>query len=143
MKKILKAASATLVFFATTTVMPLTASAELTFPEKCKSDMSMPAGLGGHDMSMPGMADMHDHQKESMEGMKAMSTNMMHGMMKEDADVAYACAMIAHHMGAISMAEVELKHGDNDETKANAQKVIEEQTKEIEELTSWVEKKVK
>ncbi len=46
-------------------------------------------------------------------------------------------------MGAISMAEVELKHGDNAEAKAAAQKIIEDQTKEVEELTSWVEKEVK
>ena len=49
-------------------------------------------------------------------GMKSMNMNMM----KDDADVAFACGMIAHHMGAISMAEVELKHGDNDEMKAAA-----------------------
>lgn len=119
------------------------ASAQMAYPEKCKADMSMPAGMEGHDMNITGMADMHDHQKESMEGMKSMNMNMMQGMMKEDADVAFACGMIAHHMGAISMAEVELKHGDDDEMKAAARKVIDDQTKEIEELTSWVEKEVK
>lgn len=119
------------------------AAQQAEFPEKCKSEMSMPAGMEGHGMDMPGMAGMSDHQKESMEGMKAMHMNMMQGMMKEDADVAFACGMIAHHMGAISMAEVELKHGDNEESKAKAQKIIDDQTKEIEELTSWVEKEVK
>lgn len=119
------------------------ASAQPAYPDKCKSEMSMPAGMEGHGMEMPGMAGMSDHQNESMEGMKAMHMNMMQGMMKEDADVAFACGMIAHHMGAISMAEVELKHGDNDEMKAAAQKVIDDQKKEIEELTSWVEKEVK
>ena len=99
--------------------------------------------MGGNDMVMPGMAMWQDHQKESMEGMKSMGMDMMQGMMKEDADVSFACGMIAHHMGAISKAEVELKHGDNDEMKAAAQKVIDDQTKEIEELTSWVEKEVK
>jgi uncharacterized protein (DUF305 family) len=32
---------------------------------------------------------------------------------------------------------------DNDELKAAAQKVIDDQTKEIEELTAWIEKEVK
>ena len=41
------------------------------------------------------------------------------------------------------MAEVELKHGDNAEAKAKAQKIIEDQSKEIKELTDWVEKEGK
>ena len=113
---------------------------EMAFPDKCKSDMA-----SGGDMSMQGhqMSGMAEFQKESMEGMKAMNMNMMQGMMKKDADVAFACGMIAHHMGAISMAEVELKHGDNAETKTKAQKIIDDQTKEIRELTAWVEKEAK
>ncbi|QCM14049.1 DUF305 domain-containing protein (plasmid) [Agrobacterium tumefaciens] len=99
----------------------------------------------GGDMAMQGhaMSGMEEHQKESMSGMKAMNMSMMQGMMKKDADVSFACGMIAHHMGAISMAEVELKHGDSDEMKAMAQNVIDAQKKEIEELTAWVEKEVK
>ena len=116
---------------------------QVEFPEKCKAEMSKPAGMEGHGMDMPGMAGMSDHQKESMEGMKTMHMNMMQGMMKEDADVAFACGMIAHHMGAISMAEVELKHGDNEEAEAKAQKTIDDQTKDIEELAAWVEQEVK
>lgn len=130
------------------------AAAQPTFPEKCKgatpmSEMSMPGMpmMGGH-MTMEGggsdqMAHLNDHQKASMEGMMSMHQNMMQGMMKEDADVAFACGMIAHHIGAISMAEVELKYGDNDEMKATAQKIINAQTKEIEELAAWVEREAK
>ncbi|MDR7031096.1 CopM family metallochaperone [Rhizobium rosettiformans] len=127
------------------------AAAQPTFPEKCKSDapmseMSMPgmAMPGGH-MTMEGsgsdrMANLSDHHKASMEGMMSMHQNMMQGMMQEDADVAFACGMIAHHIGAISMAEVELKYGDNEEMKATAQEIIDAQTKEIEELTAWVDR---
>ncbi|PZU79004.1 MAG: DUF305 domain-containing protein [Rhizobium sp.] len=124
-----------------TTVLATNAQAqEMAYPDKCKSEMA-----SGGDMSMQGhqMSGMAEFQKESMEGMKAMNMNMMQGMMKKDADVAFACGMIAHHMGAISMAQVELKHGDNAETKAKAQKIIDDQTEEIKELTAWVEKEVK
>ncbi|MNV64898.1 hypothetical protein D3C71_1575620 [compost metagenome] len=89
------------------------------------------------------MSGMEAHQMEAMDGMKAMNMNMMQGMMKKDADVAFVCGMIAHHMGAISMAQVELKHGDNADAKAKAQKIIDDQSKEIEELTAWVDKEVK
>ncbi|CDZ51620.1 DUF305 domain-containing protein [Neorhizobium galegae] len=115
------------------------AAQQMTYPDKCRSEMS-----SGGDMSMQGhqMSGMAEFQKESMDGMKAMNMNMI-GMMKKDADVAFACGMIAHHMGAISMAKVELKYGDNAETKAKAQKIIDDQTKEIKELTTWVEKEAK
>jgi uncharacterized protein (DUF305 family) len=63
---------------------------------------------------------------------------MMRGMMAEDADVAFACAMIPHHQGAINMAQVELEHGDDDEMKQLAEKIIEDQTREIEQLTNWI-----
>lgn len=116
------------------------AAEPLSYPDKCKSEMS-----SGSDMAMQGhqMSGMEAHQMEAMDGMKAMNMNMMQGMMKKDADVAFVCGMIAHHMGAISMAQVELKHGDNAEAKAKAQKIIDDQSKEIKELTAWVEKEVK
>ena len=47
--------------------------------------------------------------------------------------------MIAHHMGAIEMSKTELKHGDDDQAKAMAQKIIDAQVKEIEDMTKWVE----
>ncbi|MBY5547611.1 DUF305 domain-containing protein [Rhizobium leguminosarum] len=126
-------------------ILPSAVSAQSTmaYPEKCKSegmDMSkadMPSG--GMPMGDMSMGDMTDYQKASMDGMKGMHMNMM----KKDADVSFVCGMIAHHMGAISMSEVELKYGDNEEAKQMAQKVIEAQKKEIEEMSTWVDKEAK
>ena len=125
-------------------ILPSATSAQpaMTYPEKCKSqgmDMSKT------DMSSGGMqmGEMTDYQKASMDGMKGMHTNMMQGMMKKDADVSFVCGMIAHHMGAISMSEVELKYGDNDEAKQMARKIIEAQKKEIEEMSKWGDKEAK
>ncbi len=114
---------------------------ETAYPEKCKSaDMAKMDISSGGDMQM---GEMTDYQKESMDGMKSMNTNMMQGMMKKDADVSFICGMIAHHMGAISMSEVELKHGDNAQAKEMAQKVIDAQKKEITEMTKWLDKEAK
>jgi uncharacterized protein (DUF305 family) len=128
---------------------PLSASAqEMTYPEKCKTeglDMSkMGMSMGGDMKSgdMP-MGEMTDYQKASMDGMKSMHMNMMQGMMKKDADVSFICGMIAHHMGAISMSEVELKYGDNKEAKETAQMVIDAQKKEIVDMTKWLDKEAK
>lgn len=123
-------------------IMPTASFAEMAYPEKCKSEMDMSKmDMMSGDMGMGDM--MTDYQKASMEGMKPMHMNMMQGMMKKDADVAFVCGMIAHHMGAISMSEVELKYGDNEWAKKTAQKIIDAQTKEIAEMTEWLDKEAK
>jgi uncharacterized protein (DUF305 family) len=85
------------------------------------------------------MEGMGGHQKAMMEGMMATQPPMMQGMMAEDPDVAFACAMIPHHQGAINMARVELEQGDAGPMRDMAQKVIDDQTREIAELTQWLE----
>lgn len=113
----------------------------ITYPDKCKAADSMAMQ---HDQMMesPGM-EMTEFQKEFMDGMHKTAPLMMDGMMKDDADVAFVCGMIAHHMGAIEMSKTELKHGDNAEAKAMARKIIDAQLKEIDEMSKWVEANAK
>lgn len=112
---------------------------EVAYPDKCKSGQDM-AMKHEEMMKSSGMnMQMNDFQKEYMEGMGKTMPLMMGGMMRDDADVAFVCGMIAHHMGAIEMSKTELKHGDDDEAKAMAQKIIDAQVKEIEDMTKWVE----
>jgi len=109
--------------------------------------MELPAACqAGEAPAMPdmkgmsaAMENMGEHQKGLMGGMMATQQPMMQGMMAEDPDVAFACAMIPHHQAAINMAQVELKHGDAGPMKEMAQKVIDAQTREIEELTQWLQ----
>ena len=72
--------------------------------------------------------------------MSDMNTYSMSGMKQDDADVAFVCGMIAHHMGAISMAETELAHGDNAMAKDMARRIIDAQTVEINGMKAWLEK---
>ena len=44
----------------------------------------------------------------------------------KDPDVAFVCGMIGHHVGAISMSEVELKYGDDEKAKTMAKNIIDE-----------------
>ncbi len=107
-------------------------SAQMALPDKCMAT--------GQAMQMPEiqMGDMAEHQKAMMEGVRRMHPAMMQGMMAKDPDVAFVCGMIAHHMGAISMSEVELKYGDDAEAKSMAEKIIDAQKKEIDEMTTWI-----
>jgi uncharacterized protein (DUF305 family) len=63
----------------------------------------------------------------------AMAT-MMRGMMippTGDADRDFAVMMIAHHQGAIDMAQAELRHGRNEQLRRIAQEIVVDQTQEI------------
>ena len=73
--------------------------------------LSLPAISAEHsDMKM---SDMHSSasSQEYMAGMKDMHDKMMAAVNEPDPDKAFAKGMIAHHEGAIAMAETELKYG--------------------------------
>ncbi|MGA1834349.1 DUF305 domain-containing protein [Rhizobium wenxiniae] len=57
--------------------------------------------------------------------------------------MSFICGMIAHYMGAISISEVELKHGSNAQAREMAQKTIDAQNIEIVEMTKRLETNVK
>jgi len=97
----------------------------------------------GHDMDMGGMDSqslegMPEHVQENMRRMSITMPAMHHGIMNEDADVAFACGMIAHHQGAIDMAEVLLENGEDAEMRALAETIIAAQQAEIAEMTGWL-----
>ena len=59
-------------------------------------------------MNMPMSTD-SAMQQELMQGMNQMHQDMMAAMQYQDPDVAFAAGMLPHHIGAVKMAEVELK----------------------------------
>ncbi|MEQ5796228.1 DUF305 domain-containing protein [Paracoccus sp. NFXS7] len=81
---------------------------------------------------------MPEHVQENMRRMMVTMPAMHDGMMNEDADVAFACGMIAHHQGAIDMAQVLLEHGEDAEMIELAGEIIAAQVGEIEEMTTWL-----
>jgi uncharacterized protein (DUF305 family) len=59
------------------------------------------------------------------------------------ADVDFVRKMIPHHQGAIDMAQVELAHGTDPQLKKMAQKIIDDQKKEISQMQDWLKKNSK
>lgn len=117
------------------------AAADDTTPAACKNEhsgMAMGSGMGGTDMS--GMTDM---QKAYMAGMDRMHPAMAAGVMAADPDVAFVCGMIPHHQGAIDMARVVLQYGKDPWVKQLAQNIIDAQTKEIADMTKWLDEHAK
>lgn len=99
--------------------------------------------MQGGVQNMPMGQNASDAGRDYMQVMQQMNPNMMMGIMIADPDVAFACAMIPHHQGAIGMARAVLKHGKDAEIKKIAEKTIKEQEKDVKELTEAVEKHAK
>lgn len=113
-------------------------------PQGCRDAIqqsAMPDMMQGMDMSgmMGSMEGMDEAQRASMQAMMEMNGPMMATHTIKDPDLAFHCGMIAHHTGAIAMAEVELQYGDDEQSKALAQEIIDAQRQEIEDMTAWVE----
>jgi uncharacterized protein (DUF305 family) len=80
---------------------------------------------------------------ESTKDFKASHMAMMKNMhvpFTGNADVDFRAHMIPHHQGAVEMAQVALKHAKDPETKRMAQKIIDDQEKEIAEMREWLKK---
>ena len=134
----------------------LSQDAEFQLPEQCTTAATtggidhsatghgnMPGNQGAGMMEMMGMGGMDldsmpEHVQENLRKMMITMPAMHEGMMMEDADVAFACGMIAHHQGAIDMAEVLLEHGDDPQMRALAKEIIAAQDPEIERMTTWL-----
>ena len=88
-----------------------------------------------------------DHSGHSMDGamgemMGAMDT-MMQAMPTESSgivDADFLLMMIPHHQSAIDMARVELEQGQDEETRAMAQEIIDAQEAEIAEMRAMLER---
>jgi uncharacterized protein (DUF305 family) len=86
--------------------------------------------------SMPGGDAFH---KEVMMQMNSMRMGTDHSA---TIDKQFAEMMIPHHQGAIDMSRSYLKNGaKNENLKAMANKIIDDQQKEIEELEQWMKNK--
>ena len=111
------------------------AAAEL--PPICLANAAAASMGAMGDMAMGSPDAAH---QELMAGMDQMNADMDRGATATDIDVAFVCAMIPHHQGAIDMAKAELAHGDDPWAKELAQGIITAQEKEIAEMLDWLGK---
>lgn len=94
----------------------------------------------GHEMAAPAAPDLDAAHAALVAGMDAMHRDMDAGSKAEDIDVAFACAMIPHHQGAIDMAKAVIAHGDDPWVTALAEGIIAAQEQEIADMRAWLEK---
>jgi uncharacterized protein (DUF305 family) len=73
-----------------------------------------------------------------METMNKMMDKMKGMEMTGNHDKDFVMMMIPHHQSAVEMANNELSHGKKFEIKKMAQKIMEDQNKEIKEFEDWL-----
>ncbi len=78
------------------------------------------------------------YMKELDAAMKTMMNCMKAAGRSDDVDVNYAAQMICHHQGALDMSAIELKYGDDTAAKAEATKIITDQSAHIMMLANFI-----
>ena len=86
----------------------------------------------GHDLSKmnSNMSNM-DHDMSNMQGHEMMNMNSDPGAADRPFDLQFLDSMIHHHNGAVMMAKMVLGKTERSDLKAFAQKIIDDQTREI------------
>ena len=84
----------------------------------------------------------HDMSSASNHGMSEMMSGMKSDPNAASApyDLQFLDTMAAHHQSAVEMAKVALTKSSNEELKKFAQKIIDDQTREIAQMKDWRDK---
>ena len=77
--------------------------------------------------------EMHEIHEKTARDMNSMT-------MTGNVDKDFVMMMKVHHEAAVEMAKNELSHGKKYDMKKMAQKIIEDQNKEIKEFNDWLSK---
>jgi uncharacterized protein (DUF305 family) len=91
---------------------------------------NMDHAMSSMNHNMSGM----NHDMSNMNGHEMMNMNSDPGAADQPFDLQFLDSMIHHHNGAVIMAKMVLDKTERPELKAFAQKIIDDQTKEIDEM---------
>ncbi len=98
----------------------------------------MQSWLASHPDATEPAPDTEAMQQAYAQGMDTMHSEMMQGITDPNPDMAFARGMLPHHVGAVDMAEVQLKYGKDEEMRKLAQQIIDAQQAEIKQMQNWI-----
>jgi uncharacterized protein (DUF305 family) len=128
--------------FRTLSAAALLGMSSLVFAQANPAQHAMPPGhmmmqqapqAMGAAPASPGSRELH---QSMMSGMQDMQRRPLQG----DVDTDFIRMMRQHHLQGIEMARIELQRGDDAEAKRMAQKIIDNQQKEVAEMSSWLQR---
>ena len=77
-------------------------------------------------------------QQAYARSMDVLNGEMVLGIADPVPDMAFARGMLPHHIGAVEMANIQLKYGTDEEMRQLAQDIIDGQQTEIEHMQRWI-----
>ena len=77
-------------------------------------------------------------QQAYARSMDVLNGKMVLGIADPVPDMAFARGMLPHHIGAVEMANIQLKYGTDEEMRQLAQDIIDGQQTEIEHMQQWI-----
>lgn len=101
---------------------------------------AMPMPMPANDMMAMGMATPNPNDPPATQGYKKSMSDMMANIpaYTGEPDEDFMRQMKVHHGSAIAMAETELRHGDDPQARALAEKIIGDQRAEIAQIDAWL-----
>ncbi|MBA4183229.1 MAG: DUF305 domain-containing protein [Acidobacteria bacterium] len=99
---------------------------------------SMPMNSNSMNGNLMNHTDMPMNLNQNMSGMSDMKSSP--DAAKQPYDLQFIDTMTHHHQGAVEMAKMALTKSNNEEVKKFAQKIIDDQNKEINQMKDWREK---
>ena len=133
MKSILLIAIVSISFWACNDESKDTSSATTSTDSVTTSTTNDPGNQSNMNMDTSGMAS-----KSMMSMMNSMMDNMKTMQSSGNPDNDFASMMKAHHLGAIEMAQMEVAKGTDAQMKQMAQKMIDDQQKEVSEFNTFL-----
>ena len=116
-----------------TAVMAFAACQNTAVNNTANTAANVNTNMSGHDMSNMNMSNA-DHDMSNMSGHDMTNMNSDPGAADAPYDLQFIDSMIHHHNGAVMMAEMVLGKTQRPELKAFAQKIIDDQTREIDQM---------
>jgi uncharacterized protein (DUF305 family) len=77
-------------------------------------------------------------QQAYARSMDVLNGEMVLGIADPVPDMAFTRGMLPHHLGAVEMANIQLKYGTDEEMRQLAQDIIDTQQPEIKRMQNWI-----